>query len=198
MKKNIFLSSLISLGAFLLLSPILIKLVNYLHPIVLIVVLFCIFICVLFILLFIKKKSIHLSYSLLVKLLSVYSIALMILLFFRPNGSNYHSVNLIPFSTIELFLFGEINWLVSFYNLAANIGLFIPYGTFLMIRQRQFGASPFEIIFLPLISITMIELMQFTTHRGSLDVDDLILNMLGIYIGNLIYPVFKRFVYIKI
>jgi glycopeptide antibiotics resistance protein len=31
--------------------------------------------------------------------------------------------------------------------------------------------------------ITMIEVLQFLTKRGSLDVDDLILNVFGVYAG---------------
>ncbi|MFE8695904.1 VanZ family protein [Cytobacillus sp. FJAT-53684] len=193
MKKILSISLLLSLSLFLLLYPIFIQLIAFLHPIVLGVVFFCIIIVVLFILLFMKKKTIHLSYSLFSWILIFYTITLLILLFLRPNHQIYDSINLVPFATIKYYLSGKVNLLVSFYNLAANIGLFIPYGIFLMTRNY----SSFILIFTPLLFISFIELGQFITHRGSLDIDDLILNLLGISVGYLIYPMFKRVVKIK-
>ncbi|WP_281176533.1 VanZ family protein [Cytobacillus solani] len=45
---------------------------------------------------------------------------------------------------------------------------------------------------MPFLLISLIEILQFITHRGSLDIDDLILNLFGIFIGYLLYPAFKR------
>ena len=39
----------------------------------------------------------------------------------------------------------------------------------------------------------MIEWLQLITKRGSLDIDDLILNVLGVCLGYLIYPFFENF-----
>jgi glycopeptide antibiotics resistance protein len=124
----------------------------------------------------------------------LYSVSLLVLLFFRPNDQNYHSWNLIPFSTIGFYLSGNVNWLISFYNLAANIGLFIPFGIFLMVNTSR---SPMKLFLFPMMAIALIEVLQLLTHRGSLDIDDLILNMLGIIVGYLFYPVFKRIVSIQ-
>ena len=60
----------------------------------------------------------------------LYSIGLLILLFFRPKGSSYGTINLIPFDTISFYLSGNVSYLISFYNLGANIGLFIPFGLY--------------------------------------------------------------------
>jgi len=46
----------------------------------------------------------------------------------------------------------------------------------------------------PLLSISGIEICQFVFRRGSLDVDDLILNMIGVYLGYFLYPLFKKVV----
>ncbi|WP_176699601.1 hypothetical protein [Neobacillus massiliamazoniensis] len=70
-------------------------------------------------------------------MLGLYTIAILVLLFFRPNDQSYQSWNLIPFSTISFYFSGKVNWLISFYNLSANIGLFIPYGIFLMIKYQN-------------------------------------------------------------
>jgi glycopeptide antibiotics resistance protein len=190
MNKSFLITLLISIGAFLVLSPVFMQLISYLNPIVLVVVLFCIVIFVFFLVLFIRQESINLPYPLFLGLIVLYTIALLILLFFRPNDQNYNSMNLIPFSTITFYLSGKVNWLISFYNLAANIGLFIPYGIYL--RQKNY--SLLKLFFIPLVLISLIEILQFSTHRGSLDIDDLILNLLGVFLGYLFYPIFNRIV----
>jgi glycopeptide antibiotics resistance protein len=126
--------------------------------------------------------------------MGLYTASLLVLLFFRPNDQTYHSWNLIPFSTIGFYLSGNVNWLISFYNLAANIGLFIPFGIFLMVNTSR---SLMKLFLFPMMAIALIEVLQLITHRGSLDIDDLILNMLGIIVGYLFYPVFKRIVSIQ-
>lgn len=190
MKKSLFIALLISLGLFLVLSTVLIQLISYLHPIVLAVVFFCLFSLVFFLILLIRKETIRLPYPLFLGLLIMYSICLIILLFIRPTNQSYHSINLFPFSTISFYLSGKVNLLISFYNLAANIGLFVPYGIYFMVKNL----SPLKRIFLPLTSIALIEILQFITHRGNLDIDDLILNMVGVFLGYFLFPIFKRIV----
>ncbi|MFL6555088.1 MAG: VanZ family protein, partial [Bacillus sp. (in: firmicutes)] len=135
MKKSIMISTIISIVIFIILSPVFIRLVSYLHPIVLGVVLLCIMGLVSYFVLLIRKESIYLPYRLFLGLIILYTIALLILLFFRPTVQSYSSINLIPFSTVTFYLSGKVNWLIAFYNLAANIGLFLPYGLFLRFRR---------------------------------------------------------------
>ncbi|MDQ1145937.1 glycopeptide antibiotics resistance protein [Bacillus sp. SORGH_AS 510] len=189
-KNTYTLALFLSVVTFLVLSPIFFRLINYLHPVVLLVVLSCIYLTWLGLLLLIRKESIRISYSLLLTFIIIYSIGLLILLFFRPNDQSYESVNLEPFTTISFYLSGKVDGLISFYNLAANIGLFLPYGILLRIKH----ASIARVLIAPIISITVIELLQFFTHRGSMDIDDLILNVLGIYLGCILYPIFKKIV----
>jgi glycopeptide antibiotics resistance protein len=111
----------------------------------------------------------------------------------RPNEQNYGSVNLIPFETISFYLSGEVHWVIAFYNLAANIGLFIPYGILL----RLVTAEKRILTFLPFLPITIIEISQHLTRRGSLDIDDLILNVSGFYIGYVLFPLFRKIINIK-
>jgi glycopeptide antibiotics resistance protein len=191
LKKSFIITLILSLAVLVLLSPVFIQLISYLHPIVMVVVSFCIILLVLFFVLLFRKETLQLPYSLFKNLLVLYTIALLILLFFRPNDQNYDSMNLIPFSTISFYLSGKVNWLISFYNLAANIGLFIPYGIFLMVKN---DVSILKLILLPLTTIALIEILQFLTHRGSMDIDDLILNLLGIFVGYICYPIFKKIV----
>ncbi|WP_057914250.1 VanZ family protein [Peribacillus muralis] len=121
-----------------------------------------------------------------------YSTSLLVLLFFRPQGQVY-SYNMTPFSTILAYASNELDGLVSFYNLSANVGLFIPFGLYLLFREGKEVTALTKFLY-PFIMISIIEISQFVLRRGSLDVDDLILNMLGVYLGYLLYPLFAKVV----
>ncbi len=190
MKKLLLFSLISSMILFLIVSPILKDLMAYLHPIVLSVVFFCIAAAVFFLVLLIRKVTMKLSYSYFRFIMVLYSFSLLILLFFRPSDQNYQLINLIPFSTITFYLSGEVNGLISFYNLAANIALFLPFGIFLKLKKL----SPIPLFAFPIFIISLIELLQYFTHRGSLDIDDLILNIIGFYIGYLLFPLFNRII----
>jgi glycopeptide antibiotics resistance protein len=45
--------------------------------------------------------------------------------------------------------------------------------------------------------IAAVEIAQFAANRGSLDMDDLILNVFGIYAGYTFFPIFSKAVYVK-
>lgn len=188
MKKIWMISTFLSLSISLLSFPFFLQLTTYLHPIVLVVVFFCLFLLIFFLMLLIKEKTVNLPYLLFKWVLILYTSALIVLLFLRPNDQSYDSLNLIPFATIRHYLTDEIHWIIAFYNLTANIGLFIPYGIYLMTKSLSF----IKLLFTPFIFICLIETLQFITHRGSLDIDDLILNMLGVALGYLNYPIFKK------
>ncbi|WP_260631675.1 VanZ family protein [Neobacillus niacini] len=190
MKKSLIISLIASIALFLILSPILFQLIDYLHPVVIGVVFFCMVMAVFLLALFIRKQTVQFSYSKIRILLLLYSFGLFILLFFRPSDQIYQSINLIPFSTISFYLSGEVNGLISFYNLAANIGLFLPFGFFLKMRK----CTIFQLLYIPIFFISSIELLQYFSQSGSMDIDDLILNVLGFYIGYLLYPFFNRVV----
>lgn len=194
MRKPLLISLAIAFCIFIVLSPVFIRLTSYLHPIVLAVVLICILGLVFFLVLLIRKETINLPYSLFLGLLILYTVALLILLFFRPNEQNTNSMNLVPFSTVMFYLSGKVNWLISFYNLAANIGLFVPYGIYLKLKRY----SKLKTLFISLLFIVSIEITQFVSQRGSLDVDDLMLNLLGVFLGYWLFPLFKRVIMISL
>ncbi len=47
-----------------------------------------------------------------------------------------------------------------------------------------------------MILITLIDI-QFATGRGSLDIDDFILNILGVYLGVVLYPVCQKVIQVR-
>ncbi len=182
---------------FLLSLPFLMQLFMYLHEVVILVIWIGITLLVYFIVCFVRNEKMVVSLYIIFLLLIVYSASLGLLLFNRPTEQYYGNFNLIPFSTIQFYFSGKVNPFISFYNLAANVCLTIPFGLFLMIRREKHNLSVLNIIFSPLIFISIIEVLQYFSHRGNLDIDDLILNFTGVLIGFLIYPVFKRVVQIK-
>lgn len=196
LRKSILLSLMISQGIFCVFYPLFSNLFSYLHPIVLVVVWVCLTLLVFFLVFWIRKDMISIPYSFFRGFLAFYTLSLLILLFFRPNDPSSKNWNLEPFSTILFYLSGKVPPLVAFYNLAANIGLFIPYGIFLMIRKEKADLPAKQLFYGPLLVISLIELTQFLTHRGSLDIDDLLLNLVGVYLGYILFPIFKRVVHV--
>nr|WP_285841886.1 VanZ family protein [Sutcliffiella horikoshii] len=139
---------------------------------------------------FVRNLSVTVPRSLFYGCILLYTVALLILLFIRPNDSSMNSVNLIPFDTIHFYFTGNVHWVIAFYNLAANIGLFVPFGILL----RTITSNKLFLLALPFLLVSAIEISQYLTRRGSLDIDDLILNVLGFYIGYALYPWFQRVV----
>lgn len=189
MRRSIIIASLCSQGLFLVGLPLFWQLLAYLHPIVIAVIWLCLTGLTFFITFLWRGDQIVLPSWLGISLFIVYTIGLLVLLFSRPGGQEY-TYNLQPFATIGFYFTGEVPALVAFYNLAANVALFIPFGLFIWIYMQSRWLKGF----LPIISIMAIELIQFVTHRGSLDIDDLILNVLGVWLGYALYPLFVRVV----
>ncbi|WP_053347782.1 VanZ family protein [Peribacillus butanolivorans] len=190
--KSIILSLLLSQALFLCGLSVFLQLLLYLNPLVIVVVWVCILVVVSMLVLLFRGETIMLPRFWWQAGMIGYSFSLLVLLFFRPNGQDY-SYNFIPFSTILSYLSNETNWLVSFYNLSANVGLFIPFGLYLMSREGK-ELSSFRKFLYPFFSILSIEICQYVFRRGSLDVDDLILNMIGVYLGYILYPLFTKVV----
>lgn len=188
MKKLTTYTVLASIVIFGLFLPFIFDLVYYLHPIVLPVVYILLFAFIFLVGLLITGQKLYLPLKVVDLLISMYTFALLVLLFLRPNNQSYDSYNLIPFSTVVFYLSGQVNGLVAFYNLAANVGLFVPFGIYLKIYRYSIS----QIILLSFLSISFIEMMQMFLNRGSLDIDDLILNIIGVIIGSFIYPVFNK------
>ena len=75
-------------------------------------------------------------------------------------------------------------------NLLGNIIPFIPFGFLLPIAYKKFS-SAINVFCVGVASILLIELFQFFTKLGSFDVDDIILNMVGIVCGYFMFLLAK-------
>ncbi len=95
-------------------------------------------------------------------------------------------INFIPF--IHMFEIYD-GWLV---NLIGNISMFIPVGFLLPFCFLKLNSVK-NVVFVGFKISLFIELSQLILYERSTDIDDLILNTLGVFIGALIYfSIFKR------
>ncbi|WP_191555977.1 VanZ family protein [Metabacillus idriensis] len=192
MRETYLISLEVSQSIFFLLLPIWLRLTAYLHPVVIAVVWICVTALTAFLLSLWKKQVMMVPQKLFYACLILYTISLLILLFVRPDSGG-NSYNLVPFDTISYYLSGQVSPIIAVYNLAANIGLFVPYGIYLKSR----AASKRKTIAYSVSVIALVEISQLLTNRGSLDIDDLMLNVLGIFTGFAFYPIFSKAVYLK-
>ncbi|MFZ7942905.1 VanZ family protein [Neobacillus sp. 19] len=193
--KSLWLSIGLSQLIFMALFPIWLRLLSYLHPIVLAVVWLCVTILVFFVVYFARKETIHISKTIIISIVIVYSFGLLVLLFFRPSNQEYSQINLVPFKTIAGFLSGNGNFLVAFYNITANVLLFVPFGVVTLLLSKN-PLRP-KLFFISGLIILLIETTQHLTKRGSMDIDDMILNLLGVWIGYVLYPAIHKVVRVK-
>ncbi len=195
MNKSIKFGLVLSQFGFFLLIPVLLELIAYLHPIVIAVVWFCFTAFILFTICWITNEKILVPPFIFHLVTFLYLGSLLVLLFFRPANQTYGSISLLPFETIFYYFSGEVQFLVALYNLAANIGLFVPFGLYYRYVIKK--PTLLRLLGISIVAICVIEGMQFLTKRGSLDIDDLILNVAGFCIGYLLQPFVKKVVIVR-
>lgn len=96
------------------------------------------------------------------------------------SKEHFETINIIPLATIVEYISGlisnDMNTGIVIINFATNLLLFAPMGFFipLLFQSRIKNIKQFIIM---IIAITLIvEMLQFITYRGSIDIDDIILN----------------------
>ena len=96
----------------------------------------------------------------------------------------FEQINFMPFHTIVEFTMTLIDgWdYIAIMNLAGNIVMFIPLGFFLPYISKRTHIFKHATI-ISLACILCAEIIQLFTLLGSFDIDDLILNMIGVSIG---------------
>ncbi|QOS78626.1 VanZ family protein [Paenibacillus sp. JNUCC31] len=109
----------------------------------------------------------------------------------RTPGMNYQ-YNLVPLETIKPLLFERYRYHTESWvkNLFGNIVLFIPLGIWipwLFRRCRKFFTFTGTVVVL----LFAVEFTQFITRVGSFDVDDIILNTLGAWMGYIAFTLLK-------
>lgn len=126
---------------------------------------------------------------------AVYICVLFVLLFIKSRGywtgmplSDYVRVssNIVPFKTIGAYTDairdGSMNIDIPIRNLIGNILAFLPMGIYLPFFFKKLNKGSRYLMFMTLL-LVVVEVGQLVTRRGSFDVDDYILNILGALIG---------------
>lgn len=99
------------------------------------------------------------------------------------------NISLIPFRTIssQLSLFKIIPTIVI-KNLLGNIAGFVPFG-FLLPLGYEAMKKYYRTFLVGLFYILIIESIQFISMLGSFDIDDIILNSIGVSCGYVIFKI---------
>lgn len=120
-------------------------------------------------------------------LLLVYALIMLYVLLWglgRIAHANY-LYNFTPFSTIKHYVttdhFGPVQRLL---NVVGNILAFVPFGALIPL---VFKANFLRTVLIFLAGLLILETAQLVSKRGVFDVDDFILNTLGMALGYLIF-----------
>lgn len=101
-----------------------------------------------------------------------------------------YNLNLEPFASIRVQAEHLPSpWAVK--NLAGNVLAFVPFG-FLLPRAHRHFRHFLVVMLLALAMVCAIEVFQYVTLLGSCDVDDVILNLTGVFLGYLAFLPFRR------
>ena len=100
------------------------------------------------------------------------------------------SANLVPFKTILPYLMGEKGWFFAVINVVGNTALLVPIGLLLpfALQRCTWKTS----VAVGTTCGLAIELMQVILDVGRFDVDNVILNALGVVVGYAIVVVLTR------
>ncbi|MFW0862490.1 MAG: VanZ family protein [Candidatus Komeilibacteria bacterium] len=126
-------------------------------------------------------------------ILVLYLVILIKLIVFKYPSEvifNFSNANLIPFKTIFGYISGEPTWGIAMRNILGNIIALIPFGFLLTgIYQKLQWKS---VLLTALITGIILELLQILFKSGIFDVDDIILNFVGVFMGYLLFVYFNN------
>ena len=88
------------------------------------------------------------------------------------------SINFIPFKTISSYLFGISDIKYKAYNILGNLVALVPLSFLLLLKDDKYKKVKKQFIYLS-VTVILIEVLQFITTTGRLDIDDFILNIGG-------------------
>lgn len=95
------------------------------------------------------------------------------------NSITKETINLIPLKTIINFIKSPMNLNIKMINLLGNLPAFIPLSFLLLLKDEKFSNLKRQFIYIG-ITVISIEIIQLVTATGRLDIDDFILNVLGV------------------
>ena len=112
--------------------------------------------------------------------------------------SGFHSFNIIPFQSIWEFkkLMFSGYFTRGFNNIVGNVFVFAPFGYFIPLLHKK--CQKWKIVILAGFFVSLFfEICQYFLYLGSADIDDIILNLLGVILGFLFFKIVNRITYEK-
>jgi glycopeptide antibiotics resistance protein len=106
------------------------------------------------------------------------------------GGTQVGDPNYIPFKTILPYLLGDNGFLIGALNIGGNIAFLIPIGFLLPLVFTRIDWKRSLVV--AVLSGMSIELTQVLLHIGIFDIDDVILNGLGVMLGYWMYVLFQN------
>lgn len=106
------------------------------------------------------------------------------------GGTQGGESNLIPFTTIAAYFDGHKGFLIASINLLGNVILLVPLGFIIPFAFQSLNRG--QITAVAVISGLSIELLQLILEVGIFDIDDVILNALGVIAGFWCYILFIK------
>ncbi len=129
----------------------------------------------------------------------LYCAGMLWLLFGQRMGTGFDetNVNWIPLETVKLYLHltqssNPYFVRIAYINLVGNVVLFIPIGIFLPCIWKKMRLV-FITAAVAVVAVCMVEILQYLTGLGSCDIDDLILNTVGVVLGYGAWRIYARF-----
>ena len=101
---------------------------------------------------------------------------------FRIGGTDDGPPNWVPFRTIRAFLMGKFGVMKAGVNLIGNVALLVPVG--ILAGYIHPGITWRQSMFVGMALSLSIESVQHFTRLGIFDVDDILLNTLGVLLGH--------------
>lgn len=132
-----------------------------------------------------KQKSYILS-SLLYISIVTYICILVKLLFLKASA--LQGINLIPFRFIQDYVIH--NGTLGLSNVIGNVVMFIPMGVYITMQNRKTPVQN-NILYIAFISLS-VEILQYLFKVGITDIDDLLLNTLGGFLGIIFYKILQN------
>lgn len=114
-----------------------------------------------------------------------------LMLNFGGANAGQHA-NLLPFATIGPYLLGYKGWIIAGINLGGNIALLVPLGLLLPFLRRNITWK--KTLVVAVAAGLAIEILQTVLRVGIFDIDDVILNALGVMLGYWAFVILARWV----
>ncbi len=121
-----------------------------------------------------------------------YTIFLLYLMFFGMGRLQYedHIIRIKPIISTVWFIQETISWLDIIRIVLGNVVMFVPFGFLGWVFPQLKNLKSLIITFVS--TIVIIEALQYFSRLGVFDVDDVILNTFGVFLGFLIRNFLER------